>query len=450
MPASGMTPTLGHVYRLDKQLQADRGYKLDDLRERDHAIGQGCTGADDTECLLQWLEVAATEDDGASGGWLNEEHAALMLRLAALFFGLLTMTGFLLASDRALINVFLLLLIFVLLPLLTSVAAAWAMFRSVRGSPPAVFPLNPARFVTRHALPDKRYLKESSSVLRLLLLKYGQEFGALFAVGVMMAFLGLLAFNDFSFVWGSTFGFSDALVARFTSLLASPWSALLSSAMVSPEVIADTRYHAAQFDLSQMSADSRRGWWPFLFMCLAVYALLPRLLLWFASRRAYRKEVRRALLAVPGASGVLARMRAPVVTTRAIDSDHVDVETPTMICEEGAVLLDWAGAMDQASVEIKVQHKLRAGLGSPADDLDSIELINRLQPVQLLVAVKAWEPPMADLADVLAEINGVSRCSLQLVSLAGREMGESSFRDWQKFARQLPFVTTEVVPLGGQ
>lgn len=449
MPASGITPTLGHVYRLDKQLQADRAYKLEDLRERDHAIGQGCAGAQDTECLLQWLDAAATEDDGASSGWLNEEHAALVLRLAAFFLGLLAMGGFLLASDRALINVLLMLVLFVLLPLLTSIAAAWAMFRSVRGSPPAVFPLNPARFVTRHALPDKRYLKESSSVLRLLLLQYGQEFGALFAVGVMIAFLGLLAFNDFSFVWGSTFGFSDALMTSFTSLLASPWSALLSSALVSPEIIADTRYHAAQFDLSQMSADSRRGWWPFLFMCLAMYSLLPRLLLWFASRRAYRREIRRAFLAVPGASGVLARMRTPVVTTRAIDADHIDVETPTMICEEGAVLLDWAGAMAQADVEIKVHQQLCAGLGSPADDLDSIELINRLQPAQLLVAVKAWEPPMADLADVLAEITGVSRCSLQLVSLKGRELGESNFRDWQKFARELPFASTEVVPLGG-
>lgn len=450
MPTRGGIPALGHLYRLNEQLQSDRTRKLDELRERDHAIGKASMLVDDTQCLMLWLDAVNTPTDDKAHTWLNESHAALIMRLAAVFFGLAAMTGFLLASERALVNVFLFLLLFVFLPLLTSLIAAWAMLRSLRGSPAPVFPLNPARFVARHALPDWRHLKENSSVVRLLLFKYGQEFGALFAVGALISFVGLLAFNDFSFVWGSTFALSDVLVSRLCALLSLPWSGFIPSAVVSPEIIAETRYHAAQFDFGQISVESRRAWWPFLFMSLLAYSLLPRVLLWLVSRRAYRIEVGRAFLSMPGASSVLARMRTPVVSTQAEDEDHVDAELQAIVCEAGSVLLEWAGAMALADVVVEVEHRLQAGLGSPADDLDAIEAINRLQPAHLLIAVKAWEPPMADLADVLAEIHGVSRCSLQLVSLSGRELGESSLRDWQAFAQTLPFTNIELVPLGGQ
>jgi hypothetical protein len=185
-------------------------------------------------------------------------------------------------------------------------------------------------------------------------------------------------------------------------------------------------------------------------MCLSLYSLLPRLLLWLLSTRAYRNEVSRAFLSMPGASSVLTRMRTPVVSTQAADEDHVDAQVQPVVCEAGTVLLEWAGAMALASGLIEVENSFQAGLGSPADDLDAIEGINRLQPSHLLVAVKAWEPPMADLADVLAEVHGVSRCSLQLVSLPGRELGEASLRDWQAFASALPFAATALAPLGGQ
>ena len=124
-----------------------------------------------------------------------------------------------------------------------------------------------------------------------------------------------------------------------------------------------------------------------------------------------------------------------------------------VVCEAGAVLLEWAGAMALADVDsLRWKHRLQAGLGSPADDLDAIEAINRLAAVtHLLVAVKAWEPPMADLADVLAEVHGVSRCSLQLVSLRWSGVGRSlAARLAGVRSSALPFPATALAPLGGQ
>ena len=39
MPDKGSMPTLVDVYLLDKQLKADRGRPLEQLQERDHALG---------------------------------------------------------------------------------------------------------------------------------------------------------------------------------------------------------------------------------------------------------------------------------------------------------------------------------------------------------------------------------------------------------------------------
>ena len=447
MPDKGSMPTLVDVYLLDKQLKADRGRPLEQLQERDHALGQACVGATDTHCLQHWLgSVKAGES--ASASRISEAQAALVLRLLGLVSGLLAMGGFLLASERALVNVFLLMLFFVLIPLVLSLISAWVMLLSLRGSTPGVFPLSPARFVARWALPDPGYLKQGGSLLRMLVLKYAQEFALLFALGAITAFIGLLAFNDFGFVWGSTLGLSEELVSGLTGLMAAPWQTLLPAALLSPEVVNESRMHAAQMELSELTVHSRRAWWPFLFMCLAVYTLLPRLLLWLAARRIYRKAVHKAFLAVPGAGGVLARMRRPVVKTQATDTAHEDSQQPQVIREQGAVLLEWAGALGTASTQWEVDEHLQGGLGSPADDLDSIERVNQLRPEHLLVAVKGWEPPMADLADVLSEIDSVRRCTLQLVSLPGRELGEAAFRDWQAFSRQLPFAMTDVVALG--
>ena len=189
------------------------------------------------------------------------------------------------------------------------------------------------------------------------------------------------------------------LVSLF--LLSLPWASWLPDAGVSAQMIADTRYHAAQLDLGQVAVESRRGWWPFLLLCLLTYALLPRLLLWGLARRAYRGELARAFLAAPGAGSVLARMRAPVVTTHASDESHEDRDGPPVIQAQGAVLLEWAGALGDSSVQWQVEAHVQAGLGSPAEDLDSIEAINRRGPEHLLLATKC----SADTSKLLVAIN---------------------------------------------
>ncbi len=449
MPQQGIRPQLNDLYRLSEQIESDREQSISQLRQRDHAIGQACTAGDDIGRLQFWLGKVATEATDDDGQWLDEGGAAMLLRAAALILGGATMLGFLLASDRAVVNVFYFLLIFVLLQFFLALGSGTVMLRSLRGNPPAVFPLNPARLVASRALPDARYLRENSSVVRLLLLRYGQEFGAVFTLGAMTVFLGLLAFTDFSFVWGSTFGLVDETVGSLTRMLGLPWSAWMPAATVTPEMIADTRYNPAQLDLETMNDLSRRGWWPFLFMCMAVYALLPRMILWVMSRLAFNREVRRMFVRQPGAEAVLSRMRAPAVQTQA-DEPEQSTEPQAVELDESLMLLDWAGALGTGSLSdfdglsrVPADNRLVAGLGSPNDDHACVSALNSYRPESLLVAVKSWEPPMADLADVLAGVDGLSRCELCLVPLPGKTVSEHSLEEWRAFARDLSFPLVE-------
>ncbi len=221
------TPALSDLYRLAEQLELDQSVPVQVARERDHAIAGECDGESDVGRLQHWLASVSARRMGQGvdkDPWLSEASAAALGRVLALFFGFSSMAAFLLTSGRGLVNVFMFLLLFVFVQLLLCAVAAWVMARTVGGREPVVLPVNPARALVARAFPDRRYLREAQSVLRLVFLRYGQELGAIFTLGAVAAFFVVLALSDFTFVWGSTFQLSDSLVEEMTAWMAAPWS----------------------------------------------------------------------------------------------------------------------------------------------------------------------------------------------------------------------------------
>jgi len=62
----------------------------------------------------------------------------------------------------------------------------------------------------------------------------------------------------------------------------------------------------------------------------------------------------------------------------------------------------------------------------------------------LLVAVKSWEPPEAELADLLGELRGMARCTIYLLPLPGRPVPHRKVEDWRGFTRALHFPVVDV------
>lgn len=456
----GKTPSLLELYQLTEQLELDKELPVAAARERDHAIAASCSSANDTDRLLFWLEQVSAQrpgDDSPRESWLNESSAAILGRILALFFGFSGMAAFLLTSGRGLVNVFMFLLLFVLVQFLLCLVAAVVMVLTVGGQKPVVLPVNPARFVVSRVLPDRRYLQEAQSVLRLLFLRYGQELGAIFTLGAIGAFFVVLAMSDFTFVWGSTFQLSDGFVEKMTALLAAPWSALVPAATVSGELIAASRFHPAISAISPATVEAMRGWWPFLIMAMVCYALLPRLLLWLASKILYGRQMRAAFTRLPGSGRVLARMQAPMVRTQGEGSENRGDRQPVenVPSDPGLLLLNWANALGEDDVgrfgefaAVAEGNIVNAGLGSLPEELARLAGRFDKSVRQVFVAVKSWEPPMADLADFLANFNNVHSCTLFLVPLAHRQITASRLDDWQVFARSLDFAMVDVQALG--
>lgn len=454
------TPSLSQLYQLAEQLDHDREVSMQVLRERDHAIGLQCKEDSDSSRLMFWLEQMSSRRpdlEPLKERWLTEASAASILRTTALVLGFLSMATLLLASGRGLVNLIVFLAVFVFLQLLMSIVSSVLLFRTLRGGTPVILPLHPGKVIISRLFPDKRYLREIQSLVRMVFLRYGQEFGALFTLGAIAAFFVVLTLSDFTFVWGSTFSISDDMVVAVTDAMALPWSTFAEFAVPSAQVVADTRFHPALVDLSQARIESMRGWWPFLIMSMVVYAFIPRLILWVASKIGCARLLRASFLQYPGADLVLVRMSSPLVKTQADSPGTVSaipVATNHVSLNKRLILLNWASALAtedllqyEAFRPVPEQNVVTVGLQSLERDLELVEDLKTRDVEKILVAVKAWESPIADLADFLAEFSHDSQCVLILVPLPGRSISEDNMAQWRVFTRQLPFAVVDVQAL---
>tara|TARA_R110001599_G_scaffold325947_2_gene538283 strand:- start:6823 stop:8295 length:1473 start_codon:yes stop_codon:yes gene_type:complete len=454
------SPDISDLYHLAGQLQHDRDLPLDQLRQRDREIGQGCGGKGDWQRLRYWLHAVDPEAHHQPA-WAGGANPAILLNVLALIAGFAAMAGLLLGSTQALVNVLFWLLLFVGLQWLLMAGSLLALLQLLRGRVPPASPVQPMRWVLHRRWPDSRALREAQPLLRLLFLRHGQTVGALFAAGAAVAFIVLPAVDNYGFVWGSTYPLSDQFMQWLVNSLARPWRELLPGATIDPELLRASRYHAALQVLDAQRLERMRGWWGFLLLCLLVYSLLPRVCLYALSRWLYRRQLIASLLGYPGVERVLARMQAPLVATggradamppaaESTDSGGLRDDVPRAAWPR-ALLLEVAGAFGErapASYEELADGQPAQSASLASGDLAADQRTLAALPLQdidrLYLAVKGWEPPVAELSDLLEPLSAVSRCSILLVPLPGRPLPHRKVEDWRLFARGLPFEGVDV------
>ncbi|WP_290743797.1 DUF2868 domain-containing protein [Haliea sp.] len=455
------SPDISDFYHLANQLEHDRDLSLEQRRLRDREIGRSCEGAaDDWTRLQHWLHSVDPQAQRRPE-WASRANPAVLLNLLALCGGFAAMAGLLLGSANALVNVLFWLLLFVGLQGLLMAGSLLVLLQLLWGRVPPASPVQPIRFVLQRRWPDARALREAQPLLRLLFLRHGQALGALFAAGAAAAFLVLPAVDNYGFVWGSTYPLSDPFMQALVDALAWPWHSLLPGATIAPELLSSSRYHAALQLLDAERLERMRGWWGFLMLCLLVYSLLPRVLLYLLSRALYRRQLLASLLSYPGVERVLARMQAPLVATGAAPEAGVTVPGKTRAGEPGVdaapvawprtLLLEVAGAFgEQAPASYEeladgqpAQHAGIAG-SDLATDRRTLAALRLADIDRLYLAVKGWEPPVAELADLLEPLFGIPQCSVLLVPLPGRPLPHRKVEDWRLFARAMPFQTVDV------
>ncbi|MFP4582716.1 MAG: DUF2868 domain-containing protein [Desulfococcaceae bacterium] len=251
-----------------------------------------------------------------------------------------------------------------------------------------------------------------------------QLFGIGFNLGAIGATLLRIIGSDVAFGWQSTVQFSPEAAYQAVRIIALPWSWLLPAGLAHPTlaeiegsriILKEGIYHLATLDLV--------SWWPFLLLTLAVYGLLPRLLLWVVGWIAERRGLSRLALDHADAERVVRRMRTPRFVTEGRPSAErpaeAPVETPephfALACvaddEKARVALVPDDIFDECP-EGELQSVVAGQLGYPVSDrvrvnLDpesdreriraiSARLARRNGTAGILIVQEAWQPPIRE------------------------------------------------------
>jgi len=326
------------------------------------------------------------------------EQISVSLSLLGLVVGFLLGYGVLSGDDLGRVNLLFVLILFAFLPVLGLFLSLAFVF--IGGRKGLVGWILELPILPQHLAAEVLSLGVSGS--RKSWLFYQTQIVTLsFACGGLLVYFLLLIGSDISFVWRSTLLEAPDLLPVL-KVLATPWL-FWSGAQPSLELLQQTQ----DFRLSAQSnvAPVLGQWWKYIFAAQCSYNLLPRTVMLFISKNRYLRVSNTAPIsaemsammmqvsAKPHGSGASAAVLAPVVYS----------------LNHPYIILDWAGSPDFC-----VEY-VTGILGTPLEvrRIEPLSLLTQTEetiasPLQsIMVLVKSWEPPLAELSDYLCALPNV-------------------------------------------
>ena len=352
------------------------------------------------------------------------KQLSLGLGLLGLSCGFLAAYGVLAGDGQGRVNLLFLLLLFAFLPV---VGLVLSLILLAKGGGKGLagwilnIPLWPRRLTL--ALPQLGIHHS-----RELWLFYQTQILALsFSVGSLLLYLLLLLGTDITFVWRSTLLTPDDLLPTL-QLIAMPWR-FWPEAQASLALIEQTQDFRLE---SQGIAQPAVGlWWQYILAAQLVYNLVPRSLMLLVARHKYLTRLQR---------GGAQQAEAKRDDASALTSDKFPLANLVFTVATPYSLLDWADA--PAACHEQIQKQLGAAAAThhigPLPQADESQW---MKSHRLVVLVKSWEPPLAELADKLNSIDSsVDKLILPLDwNTAGvRQPNPAHLEEWRRFAATLP------------
>jgi hypothetical protein len=496
---------LADLVDLAEAIDRDREAPASELRRRDREIGRRLEKGKDQPSgqLLAWLdEVSGGRRDfpGASAARILGS-LRLLLAAAGLVIGWTAAAAVFYYDGRHPVNVISVLAVFVFLQILLVLLLLLTLLpgRALRSLPGfgAVLEvlelIRPGRLLELAAkrLPEKQRLRIRDilgrgrrqgslygAVGRWTVTLLSQVFAVAFNIGALAGAMQLVLFSDLAFAWSTTLQIPAARIHLVTSALAAPWASWMPAAAPGITLVESSRYFRLKEGILPSGAAEADPavlgeWWPFLLMALAIYGLLPRLLLLvFASRR-LQSAVHDSFGSWPGAANVLERMNGPLVDTRASEKEvagarprlkQADSELPALTGDR--VCINWGEVPYGDDVLLSlapggtcVGALLSAGGGHSLDeDRETVRRAAGAGCAGATIFAKAWEPPMEDLLDFLVDLReALGRTAPLTVVLAGTpskgvvsRVGGDVVRVWEARLSALadPWIFVEGSPGG--
>lgn len=452
-------PEIADVVALAHALEADQGRTPAELaaRERRLAPGLPTQGADPVALGLAWLDALCAQDESVRALHQRAESAthltSLLLALAAIVLGWSAALGAFYFDGSGRVNAVWVLALLVLLPGLFigpfilaalparateripggGVLAAVGRTLSAGRLAALLWRLFPRDWRDALALVSGRLGRHQhlyASWQKWTFLRWSQLLALTFQLAALVACLVLVVFTDLAFGWSTTLTTGDAAadarrVHAITSALARPWSWAIDDAQPSLALIEDSRYfRVAAGPVSPAEAARLGGWWRFVALMLVVYGVLPRAITFAVAHACWRAAARGALLAGPGFSAVLRRIHRAQIESAAVEPEaSADAlaapaaEPPsTAVSRTAAALhtvINWSGVPVPTETLARIFAPAPvAEAGGAATVGDDLALAQRIAAGvgrdggDVLILVKAWEPPLMEFIDFLGVLRG--------------------------------------------
>lgn len=352
------------------------------------------------------------------------KQLSLGLGLLGLCFGFLAAYGVLGGDDEGRVNLLFLLLLFAFLPV---AGLLLSIFLLAKGGGKGLagwileIPLWPRRLTLALSRSGLGHGRE------LWLFYQTQILVVSFSLGCLLLYLLLLLGSDITFVWRSTLLEPDDLLPALRAI-GIPWR-FWPEAQASLALIEQTRDY--RLETQGMSQPVVGLWWKYILATQLVYNLLPRTLMLLVTRHKYRVRLQQNLVRHAPDS-------QPQPTDAAKDGNTLARLTRSI--ELPYILLDWAG------ISPLCYERVQQLLGEASE-------IHRFGPLRqhpaihspdnhtLIVLVKSWEPPLAELADRLRDID--SNADKLILPLDCNDTGIrqptlAHLDEWRRFAATLP------------
>lgn len=268
-----------------------------------------------------------------------------------------------------------------------------------------------------------------------------------------MALIWKVSTEDLAFAWSTTLQIAPNELHDFLSIIALPWHSVLPSAVPSIELIEQSHYLrlGGKLDTQMINNALNLGeWWKFLAISTLFYAIFLRLLLWVVTSVRLSRATERSVKSLPNAQKILYEINTPLISTQADKPEQEFVRssvsfgricTPTdrdYTANYDAVL-GWA--MSKNELEITVDSLLISssymadvgGTNSLTKDANTAKSLKG----NILLIVKAWEPPTMDIIDFLHELSSsVAKITVLPIGNAKDEY-QSDSTEFDIWARKL-------------
>jgi len=310
---------------------------------------------------------------------------SVMIALIAFILGLLASVAALSGDEYGRVNLLLSLFLFALLPAFGLLATAVFLSLGRRSGIAALLVelrVTPKRFAALLARQG------GAAQRQRILFSLSQGWLLSFVAGNLLGFALMLLAMDISFVWRSTLLEASDLL-HVLDFVAMPWS-FWSAAQPSLEMLSQTQDFRLQG--SPNDANYVGQWWRFLLAAQLCYSLSPRTLLWLIGKNRLARKTE--TLSTDQNRKVSAENPISEIDRLAKSVTEIPVDS---------ILFDLAHTPDSLLSDIGERLQVATIHRTPVDLHSQLQRVDNANSPALVVLVRSWEPPLAELADSLRE-----------------------------------------------